>query len=295
MRVLTALNLVDANQVQQFADYLLAIGEGRHVTRSDLDSDFAFIPRSMLLSNEDDGTSALDRLIKATFPDVERGYQLEHYFSDRAILSPRNAYVNEVNNRVMEKIPEEAYEYLSIDSVECDDPHQQLMLPVEFLNSINMSGMPTHKLKLKRGVPILLMRNINSEEGLCNGTRLRVESLTRNCIHATILTGARRGRAVLIPRIPNISKDKNLPFQIRRRQFPVQLAFAMSINKAQGQTVHHLGLYLPQSVFAHGQLYVGLSRATSQFNVKVLIEDPEYEDENGAFTRNVVYKDIISG
>jgi ATP-dependent DNA helicase PIF1 len=74
----------------------------------------------------------------------------------------------------------------------------------------------------------------------------------------------------------------------------VQLAFAMSINKAQGQTVHHLGLYLPQSVFTHGQLYVGLSRVTSRDQIKVLIEDSVYEDDDGAFTKNVVYSDIIS-
>ena len=67
----------------------------------------------------------------------------------------------------------------------------------------------------------------------------------------------------------------------------------MSINKAQGQTVSHLGLYLPQSVFAHGQLYVGLSRVTSRATIKVLIEDPAFEDERGAFTKNVVYKDVL--
>jgi PIF1-like helicase len=295
MRVRTAPSIQEANAVQNFADFLLQIGEGRHVTGIGLEPEFAKLAKDILLEKSQEGVSDLERLIECTFPNVAQGYLHENYFSDRAILSPRNAYVQHVNDMVMDNIPGEEHEYLSIDSVENQEQHQRLMLPVEFLNTINVSGLPIHRLKLKRGVPILLMRNINSEQGLCNGTRLRVENLTRNCIHAKILTGARRGHDVLIPRVPNISKDKGLPFQIRRRQFPVQIAFAMSINKAQGQSVHHLGLYLPQSVFAHGQLYVGLSRVTSRSTIKVLIDDPVYEDDEGAFTKNVVYNDVICG
>jgi ATP-dependent DNA helicase PIF1 len=293
MRVLAASSAEEGAAVQEFADFLLQIGEGRHVTGVDLEPEFALIAKDLLLRPPTDGTSSLNELIQSTFPDVREGYTLENYFSNRAILSPRNAYVRHVNDLIMDMIPEDEHVYLSIDSVHNQEEHQELMLPVEFLNTLNISGVPAHQLKLKRGVPILLMRNINAEEGLCNGTRLRVENLTRNCIHAKILTGTRRGHDVLIPRITNISQDSTLPFQIRRRQFPVQIAFAMSINKAQGQTVSHLGLYLPQSVFAHGQLYVGLSRVTSRATIKVLIEDPAFEDERGAFTKNVVYKDVL--
>ena len=62
----------------------------------------------------------------------------------------------------------------------------------------------------------------------------------------------------------------------------------MTINKAQGQTLDRVGIYLPQPVFAHGQLYVALSRATSYQYVKILIDDG-----NSCKTRNIVYHEIF--
>jgi ATP-dependent DNA helicase PIF1 len=67
----------------------------------------------------------------------------------------------------------------------------------------------------------------------------------------------------------------------------------MTINKAQGQTVHNLGLYLASPCFSHGQLYVALSRVTARSKIKVLIERPELEDEDGAYTANIVYRQIF--
>eukprot|EP01083_Nonionella_stella_P158388 515518_1 len=61
-----------------------------------------------------------------------------------------------------------------------------------------------------------------------------------------------------------------MPFQ--RIQYPIQLAFAMTCNKAQGQTLKQLGLYLPIPVFTHGQLYVALSRPDNPDGLKILIE-----------------------
>ncbi|GBP41275.1 hypothetical protein EVAR_33002_1 [Eumeta japonica] len=60
--------------------------------------------------------------------------------------------------------------------------------PEEFLNSLELSGVPSHKLELKVGVPVLLMRNLDAPR-LCNGTRLQVNELGRHIVKATILTG----------------------------------------------------------------------------------------------------------
>ena len=88
-----------------------------------------------------------------------------------------------------------------------------------------------------------------------------------------------------------------------RHQFPVRPAFAMTINKSQGQTLERVSVYLPSPVFAHGQLYVALSRATSRAGIAVHF----LEDTNPnrilppaaapmpppTTTRNVVYREVL--
>jgi hypothetical protein len=79
-------------------------------------------------------------------------------------------------------------------------------------------------------------------------------------------------------------------FKLRRRQFPVRLAFALTINKAQGQSVRHVGVDLCEPVFAHGQLYVALSRATSRDRIKLLLP-PASADLHRV--QNIVYPEIF--
>ena len=98
--------------------------------------------------------------------------------------------------------------------------------------------------------------------------------------------GQHAGKRVFLPRIPLCpSDDEMFPFQFKRKQFPIRLSFAMTVNKAQGQTIPNVGVYLPEPVFSHGQLYVALSRATARSNIKILVLPPnadegDKEDEN---------------
>ncbi|GFV11834.1 ATP-dependent DNA helicase [Trichonephila clavipes] len=97
--------------------------------------------------------------------------------------------------------------------------------PVEFLNSLDLSGVPSHKLELKVGVLVLLMRNLDAPR-ICNGTRLRITELGRHIVNATILTGEAKGDNVLIPRIPIILN--NLPFNFKHLKFPLKVVFSMA-------------------------------------------------------------------
>ncbi len=152
--------------------------------------------------------------------------------SSRAILSPKNEDALLINNQIIERLEGDLKIYHSIDSIDSDNEQEAVNYPTEFLNSLTPSGLPPHKLHLKVGAVIMLLRNLNTRRGLCNGTRLVVEELKNNVIKAKILTGNSSGEQVLIPRIDLIPSDEDIPFQLRRRQFPVRLAFAMTINKS---------------------------------------------------------------
>ncbi|OWZ20700.1 Helitron helicase [Phytophthora megakarya] len=228
------------------------------------------------------------------FAESETSWRRQsEYFVDRAFLAPTNASVRCINEMVAKRLTGEAKEYLSVDSLEgVADPN---MFEQELLNSLNFSGIPPHRIVLNVGPPVIMTRNLNSDAGLCNGTRLRVVSLREQSIEATIMSGLFEGKTVFIPRIIVYSEDddKEFPFKLLRKQFPAVPAFAMTINKAQGQSIHHVGIYLEFPVFAHGQLYVALSRVTSRKAIKINV-DPSSIDENGNIhTKIIVYREIF--
>lgn len=102
----------------------------------------------------------------------------------------------------------------------------------EFLNSISPGRLPTLKLVLKIGAPIMLLRNIDPKNGLCNGMRLLCRGFQRNLIDAEIMTGHFTGTRVFLPRIPlKPSENLNFPFSTIRKQFSIRLSFALTINK----------------------------------------------------------------
>ncbi|XP_014217890.1 uncharacterized protein LOC106646360, partial [Copidosoma floridanum] len=129
----------------------------------------------------------------------------------------------------------DSQKYLSIDLVIASE--DVVNYPQEFLNSLTPSGFPPHKLSLKVGALIMLLRNLQPPN-LCSGTRLKIKTLQNNVIEATILTGPASRQIAFIPRIRIIPTD--LPFQFKRLQFSDKVSFAMTINKSQGQTYNFM-------------------------------------------------------
>ena len=138
----------------------------------------------------------------------------------------------------------------------------------------------------------MILRNVTLAGGLCNGTRMIVTQLMSRLIEVQIITGTRVGEKVFIHRIPLVHTDPNLPFLFKRHQFPIKLCYAMTINKSQGQSLNKIGIYLPEPVFGHGQLYVALSRATSPHGLKILMK--QQQDRKPNETKNIVYKDFLT-
>lgn len=262
----------DPQSAGLFADLLLKIGNGSYKNKDGLIE----IPETL-------GTVVLtiDELIQKIYPDIKNIKQKTvNWFCERAILCPTNARANNINELLMEAFDEQEIVYKSVDSGRNDN--ERLQYPVEFLNSQNPPGLPVHELRLKIGSPIMLLRNLFPPK-LCNGTRLQVKSFRTQLIEATILTGSAQGETVYIPKIPLEPTD--YPIEFRRLQFPVKVCFAMTINKAQGQTLKLAGIDLRDNCFSHGQLYVGVSRVGSSKDLVLLA--PERT------TLNVVYPEIL--
>ena len=146
--------------------------------------------------------------------------------------------------------------------------------------------MRPHTFQLRKHSITMLLRNLDRVKGHCNGTRYVMEHLHDHIIDATIACGPRAGKQIFIPRIAKIPSDNIFPFHMKRKQFPVLTAFAITPNKAQGQTLSQVGIYLKQGFFSHGQLYVAMSRVGSKDSLKI------YSD-HGVYTSNVVYKEVL--
>ncbi|XP_063904727.1 uncharacterized protein LOC135123780 [Zophobas morio] len=224
MRVL----LGDDATVGEFAQTVLQIGDGNYPT---VDGKI-IIPPTLATVVE-----SLTELTNKIYPDIiNLKAKPIDCLCERAILTPKNDRAAGINDLLLKSFEGEEIQYKSVDSVvQTDDA---INYPVEFLNTLNPAGLPPHNLTLKIGAPVMLLRNLNPPK-LCNGTRLQITALHRNVVEATIITGCAQGEKVFIPRIPLIPSE--YPFEFKRLQFPLKVCFAITINKAQGQTLNSKG------------------------------------------------------
>lgn len=208
-----------------------------------------------------------------------------------AILAARNVDVDEINKQVVKLLDVETERvFLSVDSTDnCNENDQinQDLVP-EYLNTLAPNNLPPHELRLRQFSIVMLIRNLSINEGLVNGIRLLLLEAGTNLLRCEILTGDKAGDIVFLNRI-TLTCDNIYPFSFTRRQFPIKLAFAITINKAQGQTFEKIGIDLRRDVFNHGQLYVALSRVKSWQSLKIYLGS----HRNNTMVKNYVYKELF--
>ncbi|XP_074356196.1 uncharacterized protein LOC141695887 [Apium graveolens] len=235
----------EIEKLKRFVDWVLKVGNGQIPP-----------PKDVFFDYEED-----DIMIPPTYPDFLEKYRFSDYLSERAILTPTNQIVSHLNSLIVDTIPCIEITYYSVDRAEDFGGtafELSFAFPPEYLNSISIPRLPPHELKLKEGVAVMLMRNLNQTLGLCNGTRMMVTRCLTQCMECEVIFSAFVGTKHFIPRMELQPTDTKLPFKLIRKQMPLQICYSMTINKSQGQSLQIVGLFLPNPVFTHGQFYVAV-------------------------------------
>jgi ATP-dependent exoDNAse (exonuclease V) alpha subunit len=253
--------------------------------------EFFHIPQQFIVKSSDE-------LIDFVYPEFQRLLGQDKELLNRLILAPHIDTCDAVNDTMMERVPGEAREYLSMDKP-LDERHldiDEIESEVAALNRRNDSGMPPHRLRLKVGSVVVLLINKSDKEGLINGTRIIIVELGTDKIIGRAINGS-VGRQVqfFIERTRNVFEDKAAGgIKYERLQFPIKPAFAMTILKGQGQTISTVGIDLEREVFSHGQLYTAFSRATEGNNVRVYAPNRETDDQGRVKVMNIVANKLLN-
>jgi ATP-dependent DNA helicase PIF1 len=278
-----------ATKLQQYSDWLLQLGEGKLPSAVPGVPGIIQIPDNMVCQTQRELEDKVYDNFSANYLDPE-------YLKTRAIMSSTNDIIQQRNFEMVQRLPGEMIISESIDS--CVEPEDIATYDAEVLNRINASGIPPHRLALKPGACIILIKNLNVKHGHCNGTRYIIKEMTSRLIKAEKLEGG-PNTELLIPWIPMISKDTDFPVPFKRLQFPVLVAYYLTLNRAQGQSLDRAGLYLPKAVFSHGLLYVGCSRCGDPDCVFIYADQSEVDhvkdhlSREKYYTRNIVYPEVF--
>uniref|UniRef100_A0A0R0JLL6 ATP-dependent DNA helicase n=1 Tax=Glycine max TaxID=3847 RepID=A0A0R0JLL6_SOYBN len=253
-------------ELKQFSDWLLDIGDGKIGQHNDGFSEITILDE-FLIKDYDDYIHAI---VEVTYPSLIDNYSDTDYLQKRVVLASKKEIVDKINDY-----------YCSADSIDKSDELFNpafALLPPEFLYSLQTSGIPNHKLKLKVGTPIMLIRNLDQTDGLCNGTRLIITKLGSNVIEAEVLIGPNTGNRTYIPKINEVVS--------------IHSFLCYDYKQVSGTIITPLGLYLPHPGFSHSQLYVALSRVKSKDGLHILIHDNDGNPKN--ITTNVVHNEVFA-
>ena len=286
-----------------FTEQLLTLGDG---TFPIYDRNNSAVNISKIIHTTTTEETSVKDFVLWCYPEFQ-GIRDKISLHEKAILCVFNEDVDEVNKIAIDLVDGYVRQCYSADELDLNNCKEEYKdTPFEYLHTLEISGFPSHELNLKIGCPVILLRNYNPKIGLCNGTKLIVHKFIKESMieFEIVSEGEHKGSIVALCRIDFTTSETDFPFIMIRRQFPIRLAFAMTINKSQGQSLKRTGIYLKRPVFAHGQAYVAASRAGIPSETRILIEHQEggqgkvndINDNNKPIyiTPNIVYKEVFS-
>ena len=292
-----------AAELHSWTNYLKRVGDDTEPT---LPRDHAthpawiHVPASVAFPQDDE--VEFIRHIYGGYTHFDASREQESFLRETAILCPTNLKADNINERIINSdilgddfAAADTKVFYATNSIVEEELRDHY--PQNLLDAHEESGLPPHKLVLKVGCPIIMMRNYGRNIGVVNGTRLILTEIHDHCVKARILTGLESswGREVLIGKVAITPTDNTrLGATIRRIQFPFRVSFAMTINKSQGLTLKRVGLHLETQVFSHGQLYVALSRVGRPSGITVFQPDhARSSDEDPLPVRNCVFAQAL--
>ena len=156
-------------ELENHEKWLLKLGENRLPTYGSVDdSNIIEVPQDMYRDSK-------EKVIQAVYDDFKRYIGDKEYFKSRIVLAATNEIVDEVNDKMVDKMDGDGHVFTSVDTV--GDYDTQTMFPTEYLNSLNLSGLPKHELTLKKNAIVILLQNMDIKAGHCNGTRYLVKEV----------------------------------------------------------------------------------------------------------------------
>ncbi|XP_005099567.1 uncharacterized protein LOC101849699 [Aplysia californica] len=238
--ILNELQPEREGETADFSNNLLNIGDGKHNVCKQIGEFAIKLPDDITLKSE-------RVLINFVFGNLQSNTNPD-WLAFRCIICPTNTEVDRINNPIMQSFSGEEKVCRSSDSMD-ENEHQY---QIEFINSLCPSGMPPHKLTLRKDSMVMLLRNLDPANGHCNGTRYVVQNLQQHVIDAVVACGPYAGKRLFIPRIPLMPSDNIIifPFHMRRTQFRLDmLSFCNDYHLSSGQTLKRIGVSLQGDFF----------------------------------------------
>jgi len=293
---------------QKYNDAILALAEGKDSEECvtidkkenpvSLDTTVALKGFQYFLSSDDPAINDTTTPIQWLYPT---GFN-QRQMASCSILAATNKSVDKWNSIIQAMNPKTEHTLPAHDSLcQVDDPfgHLKHIMPDEVLRAIKVPNVPEHDLILKVDDICIILRHMTAIGAhVATNTRVRINHITSHLITARMLTeGDEDSKVIRIPRIRfKFPINSTNSYTLLRTQFPLRLAYSMTYNKCQGQTLSKVLLDTTEEPFSHGHAYVSLSRIRSSEMIRIFCK-PEHiiqiDNEDVPTIKNIVYKEAL--